>query len=80
MATHIDLGCTETWRTLIPAPAYLFSSTVDAGNSKHTKVAGAGSNYRDSGACTFGLFLHDLQRLFDTALLAKGKAGRAGRH
>ena len=26
------------------------------------KVAGASSNYRDSGTCTFGLFLHDLQR------------------
>ncbi len=45
------------------------------------QVAGAGSNYRNPGACTFeGLFLHGRQRDFEDALPARGKAGRAGRH
>ena len=84
--------CYQTWRhTLIWAvnglvvslyqvlrtsPALLSMLVVQ----RIRKVTGAGSNYRDPGARTFGLFLHVLQGSFGIALPARGKAGRAGRH
>ena len=53
-ATHINVGCKQACCMLIPAPAYLTSSTVNAGDSKHTKSGRC--RHQQQGKCTSGLF------------------------
>ena len=75
-ATHINVGCKQACCMLIPAPAYLTGSTVNAGDSQHTKSGRC--RHQQQGRCTSGLFKCVLWRNFGIALPDRGKAGRAG--